>query len=174
MQTANPYDAPKAEVVGNRNEEFGAIKVFSSSGRIGRIRYIGYTIGLTWLILAAAGFLGGLLSTLVAPMVGVAVIAIAYIAVLVAVVLLTVQRAHDFDKSGWLALVLIVPLINLIFWFIAGTDGENRYGRRPPPNNALAVIIALIVPILIVGVLAAIALPAYQDYVKRAQVQQSQ
>ena len=174
MQASNPYGAPKAEVVGGGKEEFGTIKVFSSSGRIGRIRYIGYTIGLTWLILMAAGFVGGMLSTLVAPMLGIAVIVLAYVAVLVAAVLLTIQRAHDFNQSGWLSLVLIIPLVNFIFWFIPGTDGENEYGRRPPPNSTLGVIIALIVPIIVVGILAAIAIPAYQDYVKRAQMQQSQ
>jgi len=60
--------------------------------------------------------------------------------------------------------------LNLVFWFIPGTDGPNRYGAPPPPNTTLAVVAAVIVPMLfVVGILAAIAIPAYQDYVKRAQ-----
>jgi len=174
MQNANPYNAPKAQVADARSDEVGEIKVFSASGRIGRLRYIGYTIGLPWLILIVAGFAGGLLGKATDPAVGVVIIAVCYLLALVTVVLLTIQRAHDFDKSGWLALVMIIPLVNFIFWFIPGTDGENRYGRKPPPNGVLAVIVALIVPIAIVGIIAAVALPAYQDYVKRAQTQQSQ
>lgn len=45
---------------------------------------------------------------------------------------LTIRRCHDFDKTGWLALLCFAPYINflayLIFGLIPGTKGPNRYG----------------------------------------------
>jgi uncharacterized membrane protein YhaH (DUF805 family) len=47
-----------------------------------------------------------------------------------------VRRQHDLDKSGWLILLWIIPMVGLIFlawWFgRPGTAGPNRYG--PPPT----------------------------------------
>lgn len=175
MQNTNPYNAPKAQVADVRNDEVGEIKVFSARGRIGRLRYIGYTTGLPLLIMLAIGLLSGFLGAGGGAPIAAVLMGISYVAVLIIVVLLTIQRCHDMDKSGWLALVLVVPLVNLIFWLIRGTDGENRFGLKPPPNGAGVIILALAFPILaVIGIIAAVALPAYQDYVKRAQVQQDQ
>ncbi len=78
-------------------------------------------------------------------------------------------KAHDFNTTGWISILSFIPFVNLIFWFIPDTDGENEYGLKTPPNGAGTVIVALIVPLIaVVGILAAIALPAYSDYVKRA------
>jgi type IV pilus assembly protein PilA len=96
---------------------------------------------------------------------------VGYLAIFVLMVMLTIQRSHDFDTSGWLSLLMFVPLVNLIFWFIPGSPGENRFGKRPPPNTVGVVLLACILPfVFVVGILAAIAIPAYQDYTIRAQV----
>jgi len=86
--------------------------------------------------------------------------------------MLTIQRCHDFNTSGWLSLLVLVPLVNLIFWFIPGTDGPNRYGAPTPPNSTLVVVAACAVPVLVfvAGILAAIAIPAYQDFTLRSRV----
>jgi hypothetical protein len=69
--------------------------------------------------------------------------------------------------------LLIVPLAPLAFWIARGSDGPNRFGNPPPPNSTGAVMLALILPLVfVVGILAAIAVPAYHDYVKRAQAAQ--
>ena len=176
MQSANPYNAPKAQVADVGNDEYGEIKVFSASGRIGRLRYIGYSIGLPMLVMMLIGVLGALLGPALGATVVMPVMVVAYIVMLVLVVMLTIQRSHDFNASGWVALVLLVPLVNLIFWFVPGTDGANRFGLKPPPNRGGIVLLGLILLLLVgIGIIAAVALPAYQDYVKRAQqVQQSQ
>ena len=67
-----------------------------------------------------------------------------------------------------------MPLVNLMFWFIPGTDGQNRFGAKTPPNSTGVIVGVWIVPaIFVIGILAAVSIPAYQDYVKRAQVQQT-
>jgi len=163
----NPYGAPRAAVADK--EAFQPVKIFSVSGRIGRARYIGYTMGLSFLIM----LLGGLAGALLGPLGNVAVV-VAWLAVLVLSMMLTVQRCHDFDTTGWLSLLALIPLVNLIFWFIPGTDGRNRFGAKTPPNSVGVVIAMCVVPVVfVVGILAAVSIPAYQDYVKRAQ-QQSQ
>jgi membrane associated rhomboid family serine protease len=98
---------------------------------------------------------------------------VGYAAILVLIVLMTIQRAHDFNTSGWLAILIIVPLVNLIFWFIPGTDGENRFGRKTPPNGIGAILLACIIPmIFVIGIVAAIAIPTYHDAVQRAKAAQ--
>ncbi len=174
MADANPYTAPKAKVAGASDGAVGEIRFFTSEGRIGRLRYLAYTTALNLLLGLVIIAMGALLGPQAESGLALAIMAIAYLAVLVMAVLFTIQRSHDMDKSGWLALLMIVPLVNFIFLLMSGTDGENRFGPKPPPNGKGVVLIALAFPILaIVGIVAAIALPAYQDYVKRANVQQT-
>jgi len=174
MATANPYQAPAAAVT-DAAERYQQVNVFSVSGRIGRVRYIGYSVGLSLLFGIVIGVLSSALAAAGAAA-GVAVVAVlGYLGMFIVMFMLTIQRAHDFNTTGWLSILVLIPLVNLIFWFIPGTDGENDYGAPTPPNSTLAIIAALIVPIIaIVGILAAIAIPAYQGYVKRAQQMQMQ
>jgi uncharacterized membrane protein YhaH (DUF805 family) len=159
----NPYGAPRA-MVGDRAEEFQPVKLLAVSGRIGRARYIVYSIMLSLAIM----FVVGLGAAFLGP-VGVALLVVGYIAMFVLQIMLTIQRSHDFNMSGWFSLLALVPLVNMLFWFVPGTDGPNRFGAKTPPNSVGVLIGVWIVPaIFVLGVVAAIALPAYQDYVKRA------
>ncbi|MBH1987224.1 MAG: DUF805 domain-containing protein [Burkholderiales bacterium] len=38
------------------------------------------------------------------------------------------RRMHGSDRSGWW---LIVPFAGLVFLFVAGTQGANRFGAEP-------------------------------------------
>jgi uncharacterized membrane protein YhaH (DUF805 family) len=156
----NPYAAPKA-AVDDAGREAQPVRIFSVSGRIGRARYVVNLIG--WNILFGA-LVGGLTA-----LAGPAATAL-WAGYLILAFMLTIQRCHDFNTTGWLSLLVLVPLLNLLFCFIPGTQGSNRFGAPTPPNGALTLIIAWLLPaIFTIGVVAAIALPAYQDYVKRAQ-----
>jgi uncharacterized membrane protein YhaH (DUF805 family) len=164
----NPYGAPRA-AVGDRAEQFQPVKLFAVSGRIGRARYIVYSVVVTMLLMLVAGGSVALLGAF-----GMAVLVVAYIAMFVISIMLTIQRSHDFNMTGWFSLLALVPLVNLLFWFVPGTDGPNRFGAKTAPNSTGVIVGLWIVPaIFVLGMVAAIALPAYQDYAKRAQVQQS-
>jgi type IV pilus assembly protein PilA len=174
MQDRNPYAAPQTNVTradSDEPEEYGEINVFSPSGRLGRVRYIGYTFGLSFLILLLMG-IAVAIAAAVDPNVAFIVAAIGYVVLIVVQFLLTIQRAHDMNTTGWLSLIVFIPLAALVFWFVPGTRGENAYGKQPPPNTTGTVVLACILPVFmfVVGILAAIAIPAYQDYTIRAQV----
>ena len=51
----------------------------------------------------------------------------------------SVRRLHDTDRSGWLILIALIPLLGvlvvLFFMLVRGTPGENRFG--PPPDGAM-------------------------------------
>ena len=175
MQNRNPYAAPRTNVTRRDSaEEYGEVKVFSAEGRIGRVRYIGYTFGVTLLIAVLIGIVGALVGA-AAPAAAFAVGVVGYIAIVVAQVMLTIQRSHDMNVTGWLCLISLIPLAALVFWFVPGTPGENNYGKPPPPNTMGAVVLACILPlIMIVGIVAALAIPAYQDYAQRAATEQTQ
>jgi uncharacterized membrane protein YhaH (DUF805 family) len=169
MATVNPYRAPAAAVA-DAAEQYQPVNIYSASGRIGRARYIAYTLGLSILfgvfVAAVAGALGAMGLAAAAGIGGI----VLYAGLLIWMFMLTIQRAHDFNTTGWLSILMLIPLVNFIFWFIPGTDGENRFGGETPPNSILVLIAAWLVPVLFfVGIIAAVALPAYSDYMKRAQ-----
>src|SRR5688572_969864 len=157
MQTRNPYAAPQTNVTpGDSNfEEYGEIKMFSAQGRLGRVRYIGYSVGLSIVVMLAVGVLAAL-AALIDPTATIAVMGIGYLAIVVVQFLLTIQRSHDMNVTGWLSLISLIPLGVLVFWFVPGTRGENDYGLPPPPNTTGVVVLACLLPLVgIVGILAA-------------------
>ena len=62
------------------------------------------------------------------------VFSILVIANIIPVYAAAVRRLHDTDKSGWMVLISVIPLIGLyiIVLLIAdGTKGKNRFGPKP-------------------------------------------
>ncbi len=186
MSEANPYQSPESNALQGDQAVCTKMNFFSWGQRIGRIRYLAYLGGI-YLIFAGlvalmfavmgVGMSGGNSDALGG--IAILLLVVVYIVMFVAVVTLGVRRLHDLDKSGWLWLLFLLPIVNIgmsiYILFFPGSDGANRFGPKPLPNNAGTWIAGLILPlILIVGVLAAVAIPAYQDYVERAQQVQMQ
>ena len=175
MNDQNVYQTPESEIV-NKINDFDVTKILAVSQRIGRIRWLGYN-SLTFMILLSVQMLVlftiGDMSNRGVPTTSVLdiIIATVYIA---AAIILTVRRLHDLNFSGWFTLFMIIPYLNIVFslflLFAPGTKGENEYGKEPMPNTIGIWFLAFIPFIL--GVLAAIAIPAYQDYVMRSQADQ--
>lgn len=167
----NPFQAPQAPVL-DQNENTTAPRIFTISGRLNRMRYLSYTMGLSILTMIVMGVLAAVLIPLSATL-GMVVVGAGYLFLIVLQFMLTIQRCHDFNASGWLSLLIFVPLAVFVFWFVPGTAGENKYDAPNPPNSTLVLIGALLLPIVaIVGILAAIAIPQYAEYTKRAKAAQ--
>lgn len=158
----NPYRAPAAPVA-DAGDATQPVRLFSTSGRIGRARYIAYGFGLYVLSV----FLG-VLAARVFGEIGAMLASVVWIAVAVLGVMLTIQRCHDFNMTGWLALLIVVPLANLVFLIVPGTDGPNRFGAPTPPNGVGVLIVAWLIPgIVIAGMIGMLALPVFQAYLQR-------
>lgn len=181
MSTSNPYQAPNANVVTASNEPYQP-KIFTAQGRIGRLRYLAYGL-LSYLVLIpvfmliglAAGFSGGDPEAGMGVLGGIGILigVIAYIFLVVYAFMLAKRRFNDLGQSGWLSLLFIIPLVNMIVGlfliFAPGKPVTNQYGQPPAKNPVWVVICGLLFPIAMIGILAAVAIPAYQDYVERAQ-----
>jgi uncharacterized membrane protein YhaH (DUF805 family) len=180
MSEINRYRAPGAQVDGATEQEFAEVKVFGVDGRVGRIRYLAYYIGVSFVTMLIVMMLGGIAAAAlgqVGATIAAILFGIAYIFILVYSFMVTIQRAHDFNTSGWLSLLLLVFPVSLIFLFIPGTKGANDYGAPPPPNNAGNYILALVMPFVLVGaigIMAAVAIPAYNGYIAKAKEMQQQ
>jgi len=144
---ASPYAPPRA-AVGDDLPEYSSLKVFTINGRIGRLRYLAWTLVLTVAMLVAAGILStvGFAIATASPTIAVILGSLLGFALFVALVVVSVQigvqRLHDLGWSGWLYLLNLVPLVNSVFplllLVLPGNAGANQYGA-PPPRNSTAV-----------------------------------
>lgn len=169
--STNPYQTPEGQLTTD-DQSYGEINFFSPSSRINRLRYWahGMLFALGFYAIAAVG---GLLYAFVSPWIGVPIIAVAYIALIVFSVIVMIQRLHDLNKTGWLWLLALVPFANIylliILIFFKGTPGRNNYGLQTPPNKTWHWILALVFPVVILVVMIAVAVPAYNQYLEAMQ-----
>lgn len=153
----------------------------SPNGRFGRLSYLGWNMLMTFSLLIIIGMIAafspGLFmdsSTLAgSSMVATVLIGLAYLVMLYFSFVFTIRRLHDRNHTGWLSLLILIPLVNLIFIlyliFAKGDDRPNQYGPRRSTRTWEKVLGWLYFLIFPLAILAAIALPAYQDYVTQAQ-----
>ncbi|MFK8029263.1 MAG: DUF805 domain-containing protein [Gammaproteobacteria bacterium] len=165
---SDQYQPPQSDLV--TEGSFDNVPLFSPRGRLGRIRYLAHSFWATTVIYVAGFVLIAATEGFNATLSGIATI-IMLIALAVVTFIFTIKRCHDFNASGWWSILALVPLANFFFVFKSGTPTANRFGSAPPPNTVLLWIGGLAFPFFfIVGILAAIAIPAYQDYSARAQI----
>ena len=173
--STNPYQTPEGQL-STDDQSFGEVKFFSPSSRVNRLRYWAHG---ALLALAAYAILaiGGALSYFVSPWAGIPVMVVAYIAMLVFSVIIMIQRLHDLNKTGWMWLLALVPFANIylmiILIFFKGTPGRNNYGLQTPPNKTWHWVLALGFPALMLVVIFAVALPAYNQKLQTMQAAQS-
>ncbi len=121
------------------------------SGRLGRVRYIAWRSGVLFvfgLVFIGLSTLTGLLPVGWSMLMGLLILLVA-VSTLVLYTLAAARRAHDFNASGWLSLLSLIPLVNLLFWFTPGTAGVNRHGDAPPANSRSLIVSAVLLPLLV-------------------------
>lgn len=88
-------------------------------------------------------------------------------------IIFLIRRLHDRDHSGWMALLILVPVVNIIFGlyilFAPGQAGVNQFGPQRPTRGWENVLAILYVLVMLLGLVAAVMLPSYQNYVERSQ-----
>jgi uncharacterized membrane protein YhaH (DUF805 family) len=67
------------------------------------------------------------------------------LATFIPLVAVSVRRLHDTNRSGWWFLMYLIPLANLILFFLFMTEnsqpGENRYGPNPKIDSTGGTVI---------------------------------
>ncbi len=153
---------------------------FSANGRFGRLSYLGWNmlLGLVLVLIVTSVILvePNLIIYMKDSMTSMIFFGILYLIVIYFSLIFTIRRLHDLDQSGWLSLVTLIPVINLFFFlyliFAPGTQGSNNYGAPRMTKTWEKVLGWMYGLVPILGILAAISLPAYQSYVERAKLQQ--
>lgn len=178
----NPYSMPQAELTEPASNDTYTPKFFALNGRIGRVRYLAYSIGagllmmpVMLLLVGVSAFTGSLADSATGASIFGAVIA--YGLSFAVTVILARRRLHDMGKSAWLGILLFVPIVNIgmALWLLfgPGDTGANEHGPAPGPNTKGVIILAWILPVIFVlGILAAVAIPAYSDYTAKARAAQ--
>jgi len=141
----------------NMIDKYNKLNLFATDGRIGRSVYFFFSFILPalffWIIAAIAGQISQLGDTGIN--LAYLLIALATLLALILLLRLTIQRTHDFNKTGWLALlVLAFPPIIILYWLVPGTKGLNGYGK---PSSPLPSIFKWLIPLIFIALLAATA-----------------
>lgn len=162
------------------HEGFNNRRFFDWHGRVSRVQFLAYSTfnALIALMLVALLFvmIGGFqgmvnasseqlpMSLLGASSVGVAVLFYLQLAV-------SKRRFNDLNKTGWLALLMLVPGVNILVYLyllaVEGTAGANYYGLPARPATQLKTVLMVLIPLLVIsfiGLLTQIVVPSYQSY----------
>ena len=160
MENNNPYETPQAEVEVQQHQ-FYQPKLFSFNGRLNRLRYVSY-IAFTYMllivplaILAVIGISGQIESTSIIVISALAIFILVFVVFSLAVLR---RRLNDMGRSGWWAIVSIIPLLGSLFliyvMFAPGDEQSNAWGlpaQYNPIHKGLAFIAVPIYLFFIVG-----------------------
>ncbi|GBU09050.1 hypothetical protein AwWohl_01880 [Gammaproteobacteria bacterium] len=140
------------------------LSYFSWNGRIGRMRYLAWLFGLFLLcmlipfpfIVFNAIFFNSASSNL--PLLSAVYTIVQAIALICFIVIFSVQRLHDLNRSGWWVLLVFMLFTNLLLGiymlFFPGSDGNNDHGSSPPANSlGVHILVWITIAMLFIGIL---------------------
>ncbi|WP_455597715.1 DUF805 domain-containing protein [Acinetobacter pecorum] len=152
----------------------------SMKGRFGRLSFIAWSAFLHFIFLCCTLALGlsidivniatpsmdpnWLISLQGLGSIGVLLIVLAY---LYFALVVTVRRFHDLNRSGWWALLLLLPLVNIFVWlyiiFGSGDRGINHYGPARITLFWEKVLAWLMIILTLLSLLGSLALFGYMS-----------
>lgn len=160
----------------------------SANGRFGRLSYLAWNMLLGFFLMFCGVLAAFIVPNMMAnmsygasPSIGFFVpIILIYIILLYFTYIFAIRRLHDLNKTGWLSLVLLIPLVGIFFWIYIscakGDEGNNNYGAPRLTRGwekVLGWIYIIMIPLSLI-LTVAVAIPAYQSYVKNAEAMRMQ
>lgn len=146
---------------------------FSPKGRFGRLSYLAWLFIVSMLYSCVLFIIAGIAvvalmktgsqnpAALLQSSLGYFVIFLAVIVVIAFTVInicIAIRRIHDLNKSGWLWLLFLIPIVNIIFGIYMmcakGTEGNNNYGpqrQTEQTEKLLGSLYAIFLAIFIVA-----------------------
>ena len=92
---------------------------------------------------------------------GMIFIVLIYVALMYFTFVFTIRRLHDRNHTGWLSLLMLVPLANVILMlyliFAPGDDRSNSYGSPRPTAGWEAVLAWIYIVIFVLAIIGGIA-----------------
>ena len=58
-------------------------------------------------------------------------VAVLYLISLPIAIVAAIRRSHDIGRSGWFALICLIPFVGWYLVFKQGSPGSNKYGPSP-------------------------------------------
>ena len=143
----------------------------SFEGRMGRISYLNAG-GLAWLGIALIGIVAAVLLPIFRSMLVLIPLGIAGIVFFIWSLRVTALRLHDFNFSGWWALLTFIPYLGfvatLVLLFVPGSSEDNDYGDKPRQGNGLVAVAIVIVSTIALIAISRVAMSSYDQYTERA------
>ncbi|MBL8322722.1 MAG: DUF805 domain-containing protein [Acinetobacter sp.] len=140
----------------------------NAAGRFGRFSYLAWNCLLAIVMLLFIAVIAVIFPSLLQgaadglPALAMIIFGILYLAVLYFTFIFTIRRLHDRNHSGWLSLLLLVPLANigiaLYLLFAPGDAQSNAYGAPRATagwESVLAWIYIVLMALTIIGGIAA-------------------
>ncbi|MGQ8975409.1 DUF805 domain-containing protein [Acinetobacter schindleri] len=80
-------------------------------------------------------------------------------------IVVVARRLHDLNKSGWLMLLMLVPVVNILFIFYLllarGTAGHNRFGAPRPTAIWEKILAWLMILLTVLSLFAASSMVSF-------------
>lgn len=145
VEPVSPY-APPRTALDTTSGEFAELKVFSVDGRIGRMRYLAWSMVLMLACLPAMGI--SFMLAQASQTLGTLLFVACVVTMIFVMIVITAKRLHDLGWSAWLMLLNLVPVVNTIFSILLlvmpGHPQANLYGPPPPANSTAVKVLAWI------------------------------
>ncbi len=103
-------------------------KYVKFSGRASRVEFWSYTL-INFAIIIALQVIGEIIKD------NYILVSVYALAVFLPSISVSVRRLHDVGRSGWMMLIILIPIIGAIWLFVLnitpGNASENKYGPAP-------------------------------------------
>ena len=147
--------------------QYAQESALNAAGRFGRFSYLAWNcllaivasiiLGIfiaifpnTFVNLETGNFGGGMIF-----------IVLIYVALMYFTFVFTIRRLRGRDHTGWLSLLMLVPLANVILMlyliFAPGDDRSNSYGSPRPTSGWEAVLAWIYIVIFVLAIIGGIA-----------------